>query len=132
MIAAFHIAKIFGPLLLIVGIWNLFNRKRAMDTAKKLSTNSGLMTLHAILNLIVGLTIVSFFNDWVFDLTLLVTLFGWFLIVRGVCALYLPSFVVNCQLSSATCLTVWGVLWIVWGFFLTWLGFFCKMGQSMY
>ena len=129
MVAAIHLARIFGPLLLIVGIWNLFYRHRVMQAAKGLKANSTVMYLHGILNLIVGLTIVTMFNHWVWDLTLLVTLFGWFLIVRGVFSLYWPEVITNLQLSTEGIITFWGIVWIVWGFFMTWLGYFCEMGR---
>ena len=130
MVAAFQLARIFGPLLLIVGLWCLFYRHKAHEAAKGLAGNSSLMYMHGIINLIVGLTIVNMFNHWVWDLTLLVTLLGWFMIVRGVFALYWPNALVNCQLGTEKCITVWGIIWIVWGFFLTWLGYFCEMGRN--
>ena len=131
MATAIFIARIFGPLLLIVGIWNLFYRHKVHQAAKGLSTNKAVMYMHGIINLIVGLSIITFFNHWVWDLTLLVTLLGWFLLVRGVCALYWPECIVNCMLCSEGCITAWGVVWIVWGFFLAWLGYFCEMGRHV-
>ncbi|MCP5492254.1 MAG: hypothetical protein H7A40_04350 [Chlamydiales bacterium] len=131
MVAAFMIAKIFGPLLLIVGIWNLFYRHKCLETGKALTSHPACLCLFAIINLIVGLTIVTFFNHWVWDLTLLVTLLGWFMIVRGVIALYWPEALVGSMLGSAGALTFWAIVWIVWGFFLTWLGYFCEMGRHM-
>lgn len=129
MAAAIHLARIFGPLLLIIGIWCLFYRHKVMQAAKGFTTTPTTMYLFGIVNLLVGLTIVTMFNHWVWDLTLLVTLLGWFLLVRGVCALYWPEAVIKSQLCSDGCITVWGIIWIVWGFFLTWLGYFCEMGQ---
>ena len=131
MDAAYVIAKIFGPLLLIVGVWALFYRQRCGDMAKSLSSHSACLCIFGFINLILGLTIVTFFNHWVWDITILVTLLGWYFIARGVLSFYWPDFLVNAHFSSAGKLTFWAIVWIVWGFFITWLGYFCEAGSHV-
>ena len=120
---AVTVASIFGPILVILGIWNLLyhdNVKKVVDSIKH--TPSALY-LGAIMNLIVGLTIVRIAPDWLWEWTLLVTIFGWLLIVRAIFVFFLPKVILKMIMTSDVSYKFFGLIGLVWGVLLCWIGY---------
>lgn len=91
MSAAIGLAGIFGPLLVILGIWSLLfaqHQKKVMDDLKK---SPSLFHFSAIINLLIGIIVVSI-TSWHGNETFLVPLFGWVQVVRSLIGIFLPKF----------------------------------------
>ena len=80
--------------------------------------------LIGFVNLLLGLTIVSLYDQWVWDVTVWVTLLGWLFIVRGVAALFIPKSLIIMTMTNYHWLKSMGFVPLIWGAILCWLAFF--------
>jgi hypothetical protein len=117
------LASIFGPFLMIMGFWVLFYRSNMVKVVASIKATPGIMYMMGIVNLLVGLAVVSAFNMWTWQLSLLVTLVGWVVLVRGLLAFFFPQVLVHKKLTTPGYLRIKGVILLVWGFFLCWFAF---------
>lgn len=120
---AIHIAKIVGPVFFAISLVLMFDKKRFEDMIKTLRELAGLQFLAGIINLLLGLTIVSFYNVWAWNWGLLVTLFAWFAVLRGVVILLFPKLLSKFKPSTEVRM-FFGFIFMVWGFLLCWFGFY--------
>lgn len=85
------IAGLIGPVALAVGIGGLLNREALRGIATSLSREPGLILVLGALDLAVGLAILQVHNLWVADWRVLVTLVGWFGLLRGLARTLAPA-----------------------------------------
>ena len=83
MPTSIFLARLIGPILVVVAISLLVNRKSLDALAQELLRSHALIYLLGFIDLAVGLAIVLTHNVWVADWRLIITLLGWLLIVRG-------------------------------------------------
>ena len=124
MTSALMIAKIFGPYLAIVGLWMLLFGDHAAKIATAIKNSPAAQYGSAVLNLLLGLVIISSYNMWSANMMIFVTLLGWVMFIRGVLGLYMPHFVVNMLLSNRGWSKVMGIVPFIYGLILIWLGFY--------
>jgi hypothetical protein len=117
------LASIFGPFLLILGIWGLFYRDNMDKVCASVKAHPAFLYILAIFNLWFGLVIITFNNYWFWDRTLFVTVLGWALAVRGVICLFAPQLMLKHKGNKTTCHTVKSTVFLVWGFILCWIAF---------
>ncbi len=121
---AMTMASIFGPFLVVLGLWVLFYKANVMKVMTSLKTTPGLLYVMGIVNLIVGLGVLSQFSMWnMGGCSVLVTLFGWVALIRGLVAFFMPHVLMNKRVMGSSYLKVKGAVMLVWGFFMCWLGF---------
>lgn len=120
---AMWLASIFGPLLVVIGIWILFYRENMMKVCTSVKNSPGVMYLMGIINLLIGLTTLSEYNMWNWGLPLLVTLFGWVMLIRGLMVFFMPKLLVEQTMSTKQALKFKGVILFIWGFGMCWLAF---------
>ena len=120
---AMWLASIFGPFLMIMGLWMLFYHDNMMKVIGAVKNNAAIFYLMSIGNLLVGLVVLSEFNEWVWGLSLLVTIFGWFIFIRGLLALFVPHLLVKIALTDPGWIRVKGIVPLAWGFGLCWFAF---------
>ncbi|WP_156964583.1 hypothetical protein [Methylocapsa aurea] len=86
------LAKLIGLLFLIFSASMALKKRDMVATASALVRDRGLILLGGSINLIAGLAIVLAHNVWSGGvLTVVVTLVGWLLLLRGVILLFTPS-----------------------------------------
>ena len=122
---AMWLASIFGPLLMIVGIWMLFYHDSMVKVCTSFKNTPALVYFSGVINILIGLTVLNAFNVWMWGLTLLVTLFGWFILVRGIMKLFLPHVFMKWS-HDAGWMKVKGIVPLIWGFGLCWLAFWMQ------
>lgn len=88
---ALFIAKLLGPIYLILGFGMLLNRQHMAGLYSEIAESPALMYLGAVLALVVGSLIVRFHNDWTLRWTLLITLLGWLAVLKGVLRVLAPE-----------------------------------------
>ena len=88
---AMLLSKIFGPVLLLAGLWFFFSKNHLTHVIESLKDEPALFFTSGLTNLIIGFTILSLYSDWGWQSETAVTLFGWLLIVRGLSVLYFPQ-----------------------------------------
>jgi hypothetical protein len=87
-----YLLRLFGPLLLIIGIGIVLNPKQYMTMMKSLKPDSLSWYLMAIASLTIGIVMVQAHNAWnTFD-QFLVSLMGWAALAKGVVRTMKPDF----------------------------------------
>ncbi len=85
----------------------------------------GVLYVMGVMNLLVGLMVINMYNVWMMDMTLLVTLVGWFLLLKGLVSFFFPQLLLK-QKASAKNFSFRGLIALVWGFFLCWSAFWAQ------
>jgi hypothetical protein len=83
MLTSIFIAKLMGPILFVVGISILINEKSTRAMAKEVLGSHALIYIFGIVDLLLGLVLVTVHNVWVADWRVIITVIGWLSIVRG-------------------------------------------------
>ncbi len=122
--AAMWLASIFGPLLVIIGLWKLLYFDAFSKVLASLKNSHGLMYFSSILYLWVGFTVLSQYDVWGMNALVLVTLLGWVLVVRGILGLFVPQMLFDMCAGHQGFMRVCGIIPLVWGLVLCWIGFF--------
>lgn len=89
------LARIFGPFFLIMGLWALLRNDDVQRTWNSIKNTPPLFYLGGVLNLLIGFTMLSTYHAWTFGIPVLLTLVGYFMILRGVCVLFVPNKVIE-------------------------------------
>lgn len=84
------LAKFWGILLVIFGLLFLV-RKRALDDIFKLIKDKTFVIISGYLALILGLGTVILHNIWVADWRVVITIFGWISLIKGVVRIGFPE-----------------------------------------
>lgn len=122
--AAMWLAGIFGPLFVIIGLWKLLYAGQWAKVLTTIKGNVGLMYYSSVVYLWVGLTVLSQYDMWGWNVLTFVTLIGWVLIIRGVLGLFLPQLLLDIFMGNPTMMKSWGLIPLIWGIILCWLAFF--------
>ena len=71
------LARLIGPVMLVIGLAVFANQRAFRDMAEEFLASRALMFLSGLLIMPVGLAIVLTHNIWTADWRVLITLFGW-------------------------------------------------------
>ena len=127
MATSFFIARLIGPILLVAAITMVANPKDLMEITWAFLKDRALVFVTGVLAMLGGLAIVNDHNVWVADWPVLVTLFGWTLVLGGAARIALPSAVRSigdAMMEHAGLVRVGGTIWTLIGAFLTYKGYF--------
>lgn len=122
--AAMWLASIFGPVLVIVGLWKLLYADAFAKVLNSVKNSHGLMYYTSVIYLWVGFTVLSQYDVWEMDILVLVTLLGWAMIVRGILGLFIPQMLLDIYMGNHCFKRVCGLIPVVWGILLCWIGYF--------
>ncbi|OGQ34678.1 MAG: hypothetical protein A3F16_03125 [Deltaproteobacteria bacterium RIFCSPHIGHO2_12_FULL_43_9] len=120
---AMHISRIIGPVFFILSLIIMFDKKRVDEAIKSLQEITGLQLIVGMVNLLLGLIIISFYNVWAWNWGLLVTVFAWFAVLRGVLILLFPKVVRGFKVKTEGRM-FFGFIFMAWSILLCWFGFF--------
>jgi hypothetical protein len=81
--ASIFLARLLGPLLLLVGISIPVNTRAFEKMGREILGSVTLVFLFGVLDFAAGLAIVLTHNVWVANWPVLITLIGWMLLIRG-------------------------------------------------
>lgn len=119
---AIWISKFLGPVVLALSIPMVVTPTGLQETTKRFLADSPLVLISGVLAMTAGLAIVNTHSVWVLDWVLIVTLFGWALLLGGTSRIVAPRMVDrvgNAMMGRPTMTRVAGVLWASLGVFLT-------------
>lgn len=85
------LAKLMGPLLLLLGLYVVFLPDRLARIGREYLASEALMFTAGLLALTAGLAIVVGHNVWVMDWPVLITIFGWIAVGAGLARLLLGT-----------------------------------------
>lgn len=120
---AMWLASIFGPFMTIVGLWMLLYADNLMKVWNAIKSSAASLYFVGAVNLLIGLTILSQYDMWSWDTHVLVTILGWYSVIRGVMALFVPQLYIQIM-SNTNFMKIMGIIPLVWGLALSWLAFF--------
>jgi uncharacterized membrane protein len=100
MQASIFIAKLLGPMFVLVGIAILSKPEAFRVLLKEFIESHVLMYLAGFLGLVAGLALVLNHNVWLLDWRLIITLIGWATIVRAVVTIFQPQQIVSLGLKA--------------------------------
>jgi len=120
------IARVIAVMYLAIGLGILLSPDYYRKTFDAMLKNSGIMYLGGFLALIVGYLIVAYHNIWVKDWTVIITIFGWAALIKGVLILAFPQGMVDFSASflKKKNFTIIGFGVLVIGAILGYFGFF--------
>lgn len=121
------ISKFLGPIIIALGIPMMITPAAVQETTRRFLDDSPLVLISGILAMTAGLAIVNTHNVWALDWTLIVTLFGWALMLSGASRLVAPALVdrVGGRMMDRPLATrIAGLVWVLLGVFLTYQGYF--------
>lgn len=119
---AIWLAGIFGPYLALIGLWMLLYSDVFHKVNASVKATPGLFYLCGMMSLLIGLTILSQYHAWNWNLAILMTLYGWFLLIRGFLVLFIPQAILKSS-SKKGGMKLMGVVPLVVGLLLCWLAF---------
>jgi cytochrome bd-type quinol oxidase subunit 2 len=91
METSLFIAKLIGPMLLVIGAALLINRDHMREMATDFLEHRGLIFLAGVLTLFGGLAIVLTHNVWEAGWPVVITILGWLLVVGGAFRILFPD-----------------------------------------
>ena len=93
MLASRYLARLIGPLFLAIGAGMLFNGPIYDAMAEQYLANYALIYLSGLMALTVGTAIVLAHNVWTANWRVIITLFGWLLVIGGATRIVFPQFI---------------------------------------
>ena len=127
MDTSFFLAKLIGPIFLIIGIGLLLNRDRYRAVVEEVMASHTLLYAFGALAITGGIAIILTHNVWVWDWPVIITIVGWLMVVRGTLRIIMPRQV---EYLATKTIVRWpnllfgsGLLLIPLGAFLCWKGF---------
>ncbi len=91
METSLFIARLVGPMLLVISAAVLINQDNIREMATDFLEHRGLIFLAGIMTLLGGLVIVETHNVWVAGWPVVITILGWLLVVGGVFRVVFPD-----------------------------------------
>lgn len=120
------IAKLLGPVLAVLAFPMLAFPRDVQKMAAEFLEQRPLIWFTGVAVMTAGLAIVNTHNIWVADWPLLITLFGWLMLISGAGRLAFPHVIISIgtKMMDRPLLTrIAGVVWILIGAFLTYKGY---------
>jgi hypothetical protein len=120
------IARLIGPVMLVVGLAVLVNQRAFRELAEEFLASRALLFLSGLLIMPAGLAIVLTHNIWAADGRVMITLFGWLNVIGGAVRLFAPAYVMQtgrAMLKRPYFIPMAAAIWIVAGSLFCIFGF---------
>jgi uncharacterized protein YjeT (DUF2065 family) len=88
---AVFIAKVLGPVYLIVGLGALLNPEHMKSMMRALASNPAFIYMSGVMALAIGTLMLRFYHDWTWGWPILVTALGWGSVLKGASRLLAPA-----------------------------------------
>ena len=126
MSTSVFIARLIGPVMLVIGLAVFTNQRAFRDMAEEFLASRALLFLSGLLIMPVGLAIVLTHNIWAVDGRVMITLFGWLNVIGGALRLFAPAYVMQtgrAMLKRPQFIPVAAAIWVVAGSLFCLFGF---------
>jgi hypothetical protein len=121
------IAKLLGPVVLAAAVPMVASPRHLHEIARSFLQDPALIYITGVLAMLGGLAIVNTHNVWVTAWPVIITLFGWALIIGGAVRIVLPSVVTaigGAMMDKPALTRFFGAVWALLGAYLTYQGYF--------
>ena len=85
------LAQLIGPFIVLISIGMLLNLKVYRQIIEDFLKSTALIYISGLITFVTGLAIVLFHNLWVADWRVIITVFGWLTLIKGVWLVVLPA-----------------------------------------
>ena len=85
------LARLLGPVLLVMGIGMLLDPRGYRAMAEEFLASRALIYISGLIALVTGLVIINFHNRWAFGWPVIITIVGWLSLIGGVVRLLAPD-----------------------------------------
>jgi hypothetical protein len=126
MTTSVFLARLIGPVMLVVGLAAFFNQRTFRDMAEEFLASPALLFLSGLLVMPMGLAIVLVHNIWTADWRVLVTLFGWINTGAGALRLLAPAWVMQTgrtMLRRPGFVSIAAAIWVALGLLFCLFGY---------
>lgn len=123
---SFVLAQIFGLYFFTLGLVFLLNPERFQNIFKQVRNDPNFLFLGGIIAVLIGAVIVSVHNIWILAWPVLITILGWWSLIKGFLILSYPKFLDSFAfLEGKSPLFYRGLalLYVLLGLFLLYNGF---------
>jgi hypothetical protein len=120
------LARLIGPVMLVVGLAVFTNQRAFRDMAEEFLASPAMLFLSGLLVMPMGLAIVLTHNVWTADWRALITLFGWLNAIGGAVRLVAPAWVMQtgrAMLRRPYFTPIAAAIWVVLGLLFCLFGF---------
>lgn len=130
MQTSLFIAKLMGPIMIALGATLLINRDRFVEIGRQMIDNPALLLLNGALTLTAGLAVVLTHNVWSANWPVIITIFGWLMVIAGVMRTVFPVQITGIGekmigfLEKGPALPVVAAIYVLLGAFLSYQGYF--------
>ena len=127
MSASVLLAKIMGPMLLVMGLFIVTHREHMREIGREFLDSKALIFLSGTITLPIGLAIVATHNIWAADWRVAITVFGWLAIAAGIARIMAPAAITNVgsvMLEKQSLFVVPALLMTLLGAYLSYYGYF--------
>ncbi|MCK5565146.1 MAG: hypothetical protein KAJ07_07855 [Planctomycetes bacterium] len=121
-----QIFQVFGVLYAVIGVGMFLNQEFYKKLFLDFVESPAMMYIGGIMALIVGYLLVTFHNVWVMNWTVIITVFGWMALIKGMTILIRPNWMVDLTKAiiskegflriEAVFVTILGLLFLFLGF----------------
>jgi uncharacterized protein YjeT (DUF2065 family) len=121
-----QIFQIFSIIYLAVGVGILINPGFYKKMFENFIENAAVLYLGGITALVVGYLIIAFHNTWTMDLSVIITIFGWLALIKGILILIRPKIMValsKAMVKKESHLKIEAIAIIILGLAFSFLGF---------
>ncbi len=127
MQTSIFLAKLMGPVLLVMGLAVLIHPERFRRMAREFLAGEALIFLSGVITLPVGLAIVNTHNVWLLGWPVILTIFGWLMVFAGVARMTLPGTMKtlgSVMLDRMFIFAIPGALMLALGAYVSYQGYF--------
>jgi hypothetical protein len=120
------LARLLGPVMLVVGLAVFANPRGFREMSEEFLASRALMFLSGLIIMPVGLAIVLTHNFWTADWRVLITILGWLTAIGGALRLFGPLFVVkagHAMLQQPFFTPIAAAVWVVLGLLFCFFGY---------
>jgi hypothetical protein len=90
MDSSIFLARLIGPLLVVIGAGLLVNRDNYRTLAREFLDSPALIYIAGLIAFVAGLSFVLTHNVWVLGWPLVITLLGWLTLIGGIVRIVFP------------------------------------------
>jgi hypothetical protein len=120
------IARLIGPVMLVIGLAVFANQRAFRELAEEFLASRALTFLSGLIIMPAGLAIVLTHNIWAVDGRVMITMFGWANLIGGAIRLAAPAYVMQtgrAMLKRPYFIPIAAAVWVVAGALFCLFGF---------
>ena len=126
METSIFLAKLIGPVLLVMGVAVLINPEGTRRMGREFVDSDALIFLSGVITLPVGLAIVITHNIWVAGWPVIITVFGWLAVLAGIARMTLHGVIRSigeAMIDRKALFAIPAVIMILLGGYLSYQGY---------